>query len=64
MWKWLNSLEDLEYADDVCFLSYRYDHMQSNLNELCRESTKAGLMINYAMRGEITVNNMIEAKVM
>jgi hypothetical protein len=36
VWKWMNSLGDLEYADDICFLSYKYDHMQSKLNDLCK----------------------------
>jgi hypothetical protein len=35
-WKWMNSLEDLEYADDLCLLSHKYDHMQSKLNDLSR----------------------------
>jgi hypothetical protein len=43
-WKWMNSLEDLEYADDICLLSLKYDRMQSKLNDLGRESRKAGLM--------------------
>jgi hypothetical protein len=34
-WKWMNSLEDLKYADDACLLSHKYDHMQSKLDELC-----------------------------
>jgi hypothetical protein len=56
-WKWMNSLEDLEYADDICLLSYKYDHMQSKLNDLCRKLRKARLMINYVKIGEIRVKN-------
>jgi hypothetical protein len=52
----VDSLEGLEYADDICLLSHKYDHMQSKLNDLCRESRKAGLMINYAKTEEIRVN--------
>jgi hypothetical protein len=59
VWKRMISLEDLEYADDICLLSHKYDHMQLKLNDLCRESRKAGLMINYAKREEIRVNNTI-----
>jgi hypothetical protein len=46
-WKWMNSLEDHEYTDDICFLSHKYDHMQPKLNDLCKELRKAALMINY-----------------
>jgi hypothetical protein len=55
VWKWMNSLEDLEYADDLCLLSHKYDHMQSKLNDFCRESRKAGMMINYAKTEEVRV---------
>jgi hypothetical protein len=34
--------------------------MQSKLNDLCGESRKAGLMINYAKTNEIRVNNTTE----
>jgi hypothetical protein len=56
-WKWMNSLEDLEYTDDICILSHKYDHMQSKPNDLCRQSRMAGLIINYAKTEEIRVNN-------
>jgi hypothetical protein len=36
VWKWMNSLEYLGYADDVCLLSHKYDHKQSKLIDLCR----------------------------
>jgi hypothetical protein len=52
--------EDLECADDICLLSHKYDHMQSKLNDLCGESRKGGLMINYAKTEEIRVNNKID----
>jgi hypothetical protein len=32
----INSLEDLEYADDICLLSHKYYCMQSKQNDLCR----------------------------
>jgi hypothetical protein len=52
-WEWMNSLEDHESADDKYLLSHKYDHMQSKLNDLCRESRKAALMINYDKTEEI-----------
>jgi hypothetical protein len=62
-WKWMNSLEDLEYADDIDLLSHKYDHMQSKLNDLCRQSRKAGLIINYAKTKEIKVNNRTDRSI-
>jgi hypothetical protein len=56
----MNSLEDLEYADDICLLLHKYDHIQSKLNDLYRESRKAGLMVNYAKTEDIRVNNIID----
>jgi hypothetical protein len=43
---------------DIHLLSHKYNYMRSKLNDLCRESRKAGLMINYAKTEEITVNNI------
>jgi hypothetical protein len=51
--KWMNSLEDLEYASDICLLSHKYDHMQSKLDDFGRESRKPGLIINCAKTEEI-----------
>jgi hypothetical protein len=46
-WKLTETLEDLDYADDICLLSHSQAHMQSKLNNLCCESKKAGLKINF-----------------
>jgi hypothetical protein len=32
------SLEDMEYVDDVFLLSHRYEHMQRKLDDLWEES--------------------------
>jgi hypothetical protein len=66
LWKWMNSLEDLECVDDTCLLPYKYDHirLQSKQNDLCTESRKTGLMINYAKTEEIRANNSIENREM
>ena len=32
------SLEDMEYADDVCLVSHKYEHMQRKLDDLWKES--------------------------
>jgi hypothetical protein len=46
------TLEDLDYADDICLLSHSQAHMQSKLNNLCYGSKKAGLEINFSKSSE------------
>ena len=45
-WTVQESLEDMEYADDVCLASHKYEHMCRKLDDLWKESKKAGLEIN------------------
>ena len=45
-WRLQESLEDMDYADDVCLVSHKYEHMQRKLDDLWKESKKAGLEIN------------------
>jgi hypothetical protein len=47
-WKLTETLEDLDYADDICLLSHSQAHLQSKLSNLCYESKKAGLEINFS----------------
>jgi hypothetical protein len=54
-WKLTETLEDLDYAD-ICLLSHSQGHMQSKLNNLCYESKKAGLEINFSKTEELRVN--------
>jgi hypothetical protein len=54
--KLTKTLEDLKYADDVCLLSHKYDHMQSKLIDLHNLSQKVGLEINYSKTEEIRIN--------
>ena len=44
-WRLWESL-DLEYADDVCLVFHKYEHMHGKLDDLWKESKKAGLVIN------------------
>ena len=44
-WRLRESLEHLEYADDVCFMSHKYEHIRGKLDDLWKESKKAGLVI-------------------
>jgi hypothetical protein len=55
-WKLTQTLEDLEYADDVCLLSHKYDHMQRKVIDLHNISQKDGLEINYSKTEEIRIN--------
>jgi hypothetical protein len=36
-WKLTETLEDLNYAEDICLLSQSQAHMKSKLNDLCYE---------------------------
>jgi hypothetical protein len=58
-WRLKESLEDMEYADNVCFVSHRYEHMQRKLDDLWEESKKAGLEINFSKTEEIHVNTTV-----
>ena len=39
-WRLQESLEDMEYADVVCLVSHKYEHMQRKLDDLWKESKK------------------------
>jgi hypothetical protein len=58
-WRLQESLEDMEYADDVCLVSHKYEHMQRKLDDLWKESKKDGLEINASKREEIRVNTTV-----
>jgi hypothetical protein len=58
-WKLKESLEHMEYADDVCLVSHRYEHMQRKLDDLWEESKKACLEINLLKTVEICVNAIV-----
>jgi hypothetical protein len=45
-WKLQNKLEDIEFADDVCLLTEKRNHMQRKLQQLETETRKAELKIN------------------
>jgi len=36
-------LEDMIYADDICFVSHKYEHIQKKLDDLWEEFKKIGL---------------------
>ena len=49
----------MEYADDVCLVSHKYEHMQRKLDDLWKESKKAGLEINSSKTEEIRVKTIV-----
>ena len=59
-WRVQESLEDMEYADDVCLVSYKHEHMCRKLDDLWKESKKAGLEINSSKTEEICVNTIVK----
>jgi len=58
-WRLQKSLEDMEYADDVCLVSHTYEHMQRKLDDLWKESEKADLEINSSKTEEIRINTIV-----
>jgi hypothetical protein len=56
-WRLKESLEDMEYADDVRLASHRYEHMKRELDDIWEESKKAGLEINSSKTEEMCQYN-------
>ena len=52
-------LEDMEYADDICLVSHKYEHMQKKLGDIQEESKKVGLQINPLKMEVIRVNTIL-----
>ena len=61
-WRSQESLDDMEYADDVCLVSHKYEHMCRKLDELWKESKKAGLEISSSKTEEICVNTLAKQR--
>jgi hypothetical protein len=49
----------MKYADDICLVSHKYEHMQKKLDDLQEESKKVGLQISPLKTEEIRVNTII-----
>jgi hypothetical protein len=62
-WKLTQTLEDLDYADDICLLSRKFVHMQDKINDLQQESIKAGLKINIGKTKEMKINAKNKIKI-
>ena len=52
----------MEYADDVCLVSHKYEHMCRKLDDLWKESKKAGLEINSSKTEETRVSNIVKQR--
>ena len=52
-------INHMEYADDVCLVSHKYEHMQRKLDDLWKESKKAGLEMNSSKTEEIHVSTIV-----
>jgi len=46
--------------DDVRLVSHKYEHMQRKLDDLWKESKKAGLEMNSSKTEEIRVNTIVD----
>ena len=44
-WRLQETLEDMEYADDICLVSHKYEYMQRKLDDLWKESEKLALKL-------------------
>ena len=45
-WTFTKYLEDLDFADDLCLLSQKQQHMQQKTDRLTEEAAKTGLQVN------------------
>jgi hypothetical protein len=55
-WRLKESLEGMEYADDVFPISHRSEYMQRKLEDLWKQSKKLGLVISSSKIEEIRAN--------
>ena len=52
----------MEYADGVCLVCHKYEHMCRKLDDLWKESKKIGLEINSSKTKEICVNTTVNQR--
>ena len=55
-WGFVDRLEDLDFADDLCLLSEAHGEMQTKLDDLIKEEGKVGLAINVKKTKSLRVN--------
>jgi hypothetical protein len=61
-WNLFTQLEDLEYADDICLISEKQQHLEQKIRE-ANEAKKVGLNINKKETKIMTVNTARQVKI-
>ena len=56
-WSLTQFLEDLDFADDLCLMSQKCQHMQQKTDNLAQEASKTGLQINLEKTEIMTLLN-------
>ena len=62
-WTFTKSLEDLDFADDICLLSQNHQHMQTKTDKLRTEALKTGLNINKEKTEMMKINAKQQAAI-
>ncbi|MEE4247060.1 MAG: reverse transcriptase domain-containing protein [Kangiellaceae bacterium] len=62
-WTLTQCLEDLDFADDLCLMSQKHQHMQSKSNKLKEEAAKTRLRINIGKTETMRTNNKQETPI-
>jgi hypothetical protein len=61
-WNLFTQLEDLEYADDICLISEKQQHLEQK-RRVANEAKKVGLNINKKKTKIMTVNTARQVKI-
>ena len=56
-WKIFQHLEDLDFADDICLLSEKKEHVQTKLNKVSQTAAMVGLKVNYNKTKILAINS-------
>ena len=59
-WTFMKQLEDLDFADDICLLSHKWQQAQEKLCRVAEEAKKTGLQINIGKTEVMRINNRQE----
>ena len=62
-WTLFSQLEDLDFADDLAFLSVKLDHLQEKTDRLERYAKQTGLTINTSKTHVMSINTTPTAPV-
>uniref|UniRef100_A0A8D8XXM4 Craniofacial development protein 2 n=1 Tax=Cacopsylla melanoneura TaxID=428564 RepID=A0A8D8XXM4_9HEMI len=55
-WRLTQQIEDLDFADDICFMSHKIEDMKGKIQDLKNEGRKVGLKINTSKTKEMRIN--------